>query len=578
MAKKPEKPSDFLFLPLGGSGEIGMNLNLYGYKGKWLIVDFGVTFGNELGIEVILPDPGFIVERKENLVGILLTHAHEDHIGALPYLWKHLQVPLYATPFTAYILREKLKDVGLLNQVKIIEIPLSGSIKIDPFTIQLITLTHSIPEPNGVVIETPIGRVLHTGDWKLDPDPLIGESTDIKALQKLGNEGVLAMICDSTNVFEPGTSGSEGDVRKGLDTIIKDKKNAVIVTCFASNIARVESILLAAKDMKRKVCILGRSMIRMIEASQSCGYLTDFPKITKNGSQEKGFSPKDAFFISPREATTFPRSQILILTTGSQGESRAALSRLAWNHHPDFSLEKGDTVIFSSRVIPGNEKSIGALQNALVYKGCEVITPSKLHGDLLLHVSGHPAREELSQMYQWVRPQLVIPVHGEARHLESQAYLAKECQVPEVLIPANGSVVRLAPGTPEIVEHVPAGRLGMDGSVLVSMQSPVLKERRKLSSQGTAAVTVIVDRYDDIAEIPQVSLFGVVNEEETPERAKRVYTDIEKSLLQAFQALSEERREDDGAIKEALRVALRQAVFNRIGKKPLTVVHIVRTL
>ena len=576
MAKKSEQPSDFLFLPLGGSGEIGMNLNLYSYKDKWLIVDFGVTFGNDLGIEVILPDPEFIVERKKDLVGILLTHAHEDHIGALPYLWKYLQAPLYATPFTAYILREKLKDVGLLDQVKIIEIPLSGTIEINPFTIRLITLTHSIPEPNGVVIETPLGKVLHTGDWKLDPSPLIGNATDIKALQELGDQGVLAMICDSTNVFEPGTSGSEADVRKGLDAIIKDKKNAVVVTCFASNIARVESILLSAKEMGRKVCILGRSMIRMIEAAQSCGYLVDFPRITKNGAQEKISSPAENFFVSPREASNFPRSQILILTTGSQGEPRAALSRLAWNQHPEFSLEAGDSIIFSSRVIPGNERSIGSLQNALVYMGCEVITPSKLHGDIVLHVSGHPAREELSQMYQWVRPQLVIPVHGEARHLESQAELAKECQVPEVLIPANGSIVRLAPEKPEIIEHVHAGRLGMDGTVFVSMNSSLLKERRKMSSQGTAVVTISLDRYDEIAELPQTTLFGVVNEEETPERAKRLYDDIEKALLTAFKSLPEERREDDNAIKEALRVALRQAAYNRLGKKPLTAVHVVR--
>lgn len=576
MTKKTDYSSDLLFLPLGGSGEIGMNLNLYGYDNKWLIVDFGVTFGNELGIEVILPDPEFIIEHKKNLVGILLTHAHEDHIGALPYLWKYLQAPLYATPFTAYIIREKLKDVGLLDQVKIIEIPLSGTIKIDPFTIRLITLTHSIPEPNGVVIETPLGRILHTGDWKLDPDPLVGEVTDIKALQDLGKQGVLAMICDSTNVFEPGISGSEADVRKGLDTLMKDKKKAIVVTCFASNIARLESILLSAKDMNRKVCILGRSMIRMIEAAQSCGYLTGFPRITKNGSEDKSLSSKEPFFISPREASALPRDKILILTTGSQGESRAALSRLAWNQHPEFSLEKGDTVVFSSRVIPGNEKSIGALQNALVYAGCEVITPSKLHGDIVLHVSGHPAREELAQMYQWVRPQLVIPVHGEARHLESQAALAKECQVPQVLIPANGSMVRLAPYTPEIIEHVSAGRLGMDGSVFVAMNSALLKERRKMSSQGTAVVTITLDRYDALAEIPQFTLFGVVNEEETPDRAKRVYEDIEKALLRSFEGLSEERREDDAAVKEALRIAVRQAIFNRLGKKPLTSIHLVR--
>ncbi len=573
---------ELYFLPLGGAGEIGMNLNLYGYEEKWLMVDFGVTFSQDLGIEVILPDPQFIVERQKDLLGILLTHGHEDHIGALPYLWKYLKVPLYATPFTAALIRRKLKDVGLEKEVKIIEIPLCGKTQIGPFKIQLITLTHSIPEPNAIVIETPVGRILHTGDWKIDPSPLVGEVSDEKALRELGDQGVLAMICDSTNVFEQGVSGSEEDVRKGLLDVMKDRTGVVVVSCFSSNVARLETILTVSRNIDRKVCLLGRSMFRFIEVAQECGYLKGFPELVSGGGYNKKSKIDkgkggDSFFLTPKEASLLPRDQVVVLSTGSQGEARAALSKLAWNQHPDFSLEEGDTVIFSSRVIPGNEKTIGAMQNALVMRGCDVIVKHPT-GENPIHVSGHPAQEELKEMYRWVRPKFAIPVHGEARHLKEHERLAEACGVQEVVIPSNGSLIRLTPDSAKIVDHVPAGRLGLDGTLFVSMGSNLLKERRKMASQGTAVVTLVLDRYNELLEDPKWSLFGVVDEEETPERSKRLDKEIERSILRTYNGLAEAMREEDQPIIEGVRTALRQATHSISGKRPLTDVHVVRVL
>ncbi len=575
-----ECSNELFFLPLGGAGEIGMNLNLYGYQKKWLMVDFGVTFSQELGIEVILPDPQFIVEKQKDLLGILLTHGHEDHIGALPYLWKYLKVPLYATPFTARLIRRKLEDAGLENEAKIIEIPLCGDLQIGPFKIQLITLTHSIPEPNAIVIETPVGRVLHTGDWKIDPSPLVGEVSDEKALRHLGDQGVLAMVCDSTNVFEKGVSGSEEDVRKGLLDVMKDRPGAIIVSCFSSNIARLETVLTVARNLGRKVCLLGRSMFRFIEVAQESGYLKEFPELVfGNGFKKKGKVDKgvgaDSFFLTPKEASLLPRDQVVVLSTGSQGEARAALSKLAWNQHPDFSVEEGDTIIFSSRVIPGNEKTISAIQNAFVLRGCEVVVKHPT-GEYPIHVSGHPAQDELKEMYRWVRPKFAIPVHGEARHLKEHERLAEASGVEKVVIPSNGSLIRLTSDSAEIVDHVPVGRLGLDGSLFISMNSNLLKERRKMASQGTAVVTLVLDRYNELLEDPKWSLFGVVDDKETPERAKRLDKEIERSILRMYGGLADAMREEDQPIIDVIRTALRQATQSMVQKKPLTDVHVVR--
>ncbi|MDF2763106.1 MAG: putative metallo-beta-lactamase [Rhodospirillales bacterium] len=422
---------ELLFLPLGGAGEIGMNLNLYGHAGKWLMVDLGVTFGDEAtpGIEVIMPDPRFIEERREDLVGIVLTHAHEDHLGAVPYLWERFGCPVWATPFTAAVLRRKLHETGLAGRVPILEVPLSGRFQAGPFEIELVTLTHSIPEPNALVIRTGAGTVLHSGDWKFDPEPLVGAPSDIDALRRLGEQNILALVCDSTNALVAGHSGSEAAVREELIRLFGRFNNRIAVACFASNVARLESVVHAALAHDRHVALVGRSMRRIVEAAQETGYLTGLPP-----------------FVSEHDAGYLPREKVALLCTGSQGEPRSALARIARNDHPQVTLEPGDAVIFSSRVIPGNEKAIGALQNDLARLDVEIVTAE----DEPVHVSGHPAREELARMYQLVRPRIAIPVHGERRHLEAHARLAEECQVPLAIAAENGRMIRLAPGPAEV--------------------------------------------------------------------------------------------------------------------------------
>ncbi|HYD30156.1 MAG TPA: ribonuclease J, partial [Azospirillaceae bacterium] len=404
------------FLPLGGAGEIGMNLNLYGHAGKWLMIDLGISFGDETmpGVDVIMPDPTFIRDRREDLAGLVLTHAHEDHLGAVQYLWPHLECPIYATPFTAAVLRAKLHERGLAGRIEIHEIPLSGRFQVGPFEVELVTVTHSIPEPNVVVIRTAAGTVVHSGDWKLDPDPVVGLTTDEKRLAEIGEEDVLALVCDSTNALVPGHSGSEAAVRDSFMQLFGRFSNRIAVTCFATNVARLESIAKAAAANERHVALVGRSLWRINEAARSNGYLKDVP-----------------LFLSEHDAGYLPRDKVVLICTGSQGEPRSALARIAGDDHPEVTLETGDTVIFSSREIPGNERAIARVQNLLVRLGVEVVTADQE----FVHVSGHPARDELVSMYQWVRPQLAVPVHGEERHLNEHARIARECQVPDVVIP-----------------------------------------------------------------------------------------------------------------------------------------------
>ncbi len=541
-----------IFLPLGGTGEIGMNLNLYGHDGVWLMVDLGITFpedGSLPGIEVLMPDPGFIVERRDHLIGLVVTHGHEDHIGAVPYLWSRLRCPIYATPFTAELLRRKLAEVGLLGEVELHEIPLSGHFTLGPFDIELISLTHSIPEPNALVIRTALGTVLHTGDWKIDPDPLVGDDFDEAALQALAEEGVLALVGDSTNAMVEGASGSEAEVRENLTQLVKEARGRVLVACFATNVARLESAMVAAKRAGRRVCLVGRSMKRIYEAATLTGYL-DAP----------------APLISEEEVGYLPREEVLILATGSQGEPRAALPRMARGEHRHIVLEPEDTVIFSSRVIPGNERPIQRLQEGLRALGVTVLTDD----EVFVHVSGHPAREELTQMYQWVRPRIAVPVHGEPQHLRAHAELARACQVPQAIVGGNGQVVRLAP--PEdagIIERVPSGRLALDGTRLLPVDAVALKERNRLSGNGVVMASIVVEQDGELLAPPKITERGLgLSEEEVEDLVEAA----EEGCYEARKAI----RRDDERLHEHLRLLLRRRVQATIGKKVTVEVHLVR--
>jgi ribonuclease J len=545
-------PDALYFLPLGGAGEIGMNLSLYGYRGQWLIVDCGVTFGEEEhqpGVDVIMADPAFIVERRDRLLGIVATHAHEDHIGAIPYLWPQLQCPVWATPFTASLLRAKLVEARLADKVTINTVPMSGRFTIGPFELELVTLTHSIPEPNAVVIRTSAGTVLHTGDWKLDPEPLIGEATDEARLRAIGDEGVLAIVCDSTNALKPGSSGSEGELRHSLTELIGRYDRRVVVACFASNVARLSTIAHAARAHDRDVALVGRSLWRMDKAARENGYLADVPR-----------------FLTEDEAGYVPRDKILLICTGSQGEPRAALARIAREDHPNVTLEEGDVAIFSSRIIPGNEKSIGRLQNALVRLGIDIVTEA----DHFVHVSGHPAQDELVRMYQMIRPRIAIPVHGEARHLAAHAELALQCQVQEALVIENGDLIRLDRGGGAIVDEVPVGRIASDGKSLLPIGGAVLQQRRRLAGDGSVVATLVVDRQGRLAAPPQVSLLGLAEANAEPAAA------LADALADSMEGLPAKLRQDDNALREAARRVLRRGLNERFGKRPLIEIQLVR--
>ncbi|HEX9791514.1 MAG TPA: ribonuclease J [Kiloniellales bacterium] len=547
------RADELLFLPLGGTGEIGMNLNLYGHDGAWLMVDLGVMFADATrpGVDVLMPDPAFIEDRRENLVGLVLTHAHEDHIGAVGYLWPRLRCPIYATAFTAAMLQPKLMEAGIDDEVQVIEVPLSGRFTAGPFEVELITLTHSIPEPNALVIRTPAGTVLHTGDWKLDPAPLVGESYDEKALRDLAKEKVLAMVCDSTNAMVEGESGSEAEVRAVLMEVVAGLRNRVAIACFSSNVARVETAAKVAEATGRRVCLAGRSMLRVYQAARDTGYLGNLPPL-----------------VSEEDVGYLPRDEVLILCTGSQGEPRSALWRIANDENNRVVLQPDDTVIFSSRVIPGNDKAIYALQNKLALKGVEVITAD----DHEVHVSGHPAREELTRMYQWVRPQIAVPVHGEARHLAEHARLARACQVPQQIVATNGALVRLAPGPAEIVDHVPSGYLALDGARLMSLGSSVLRSRQHLAYNGAAAVTLVIGGDGLLQGQPMISAPGVLDEETEGDKLAVIV----EGLTDALRRLPAADRRDDEAVKEAARMAVRRGFSRMLGKKPVTKVHVVR--
>ncbi len=544
------KQDELLFLPLGGAGEIGMNLNLYGYgpagEERWMMVDLGITFGNGTlpGVDVMMPDPAFIEERLDQLDALVLTHAHEDHLGAVAHLWRRLGCPIYATPFTAAILSHKLTEAGLGDQVDVTIIPLGGKFTIGPFDLELITLTHSIPEPNAIAIRTPVGTVLHTGDWKFDPDPVVGDPYDAEALQRLGDEGTLAIVCDSTNVFSPGTSGSEGNLLESLTELISTLNERVVVTCFASNVARLETIAAAAAANDRDVVLSGRALWRFSEVGRAHGCLRDTPA-----------------FLDEDQAGFLPRDKTLIVCTGSQGEPRAALARIASGNHPRVSLEEGDTVIFSSRIIPGNETSIGRLQNQLVRSGIHVMTER----DHFVHVSGHPARDELIQMYQHVRPSIAIPVHGELRHMAEHARLAEDCQVNCTVVGENGSMIRIGPGKPGIIDHVPSGRLSLEGNRVVPLNGELIRRRKQALWNGTAVVTVVIDSQRKLICEPVLSTTGVLEVGDDD-----LHEDVLDTIKDALK-----KGDQKETLNESLRLAVRRLFRERLNKRPITEVHLI---
>jgi ribonuclease J len=547
-------PDEVLFVPLGGTGEIGMNLNVYGHDGAWMIVDCGVTFGDPAypGVDVMTADPTFIEDRRDRLAGLLVTHAHEDHIGAVAHLWPRLRCPVYATPFTMAVLRRKLEEAGIAGKVPLHEVDLGGDVSIGPFDLTLVTLTHSIPEPNGVVIRTPAGTIFHTGDWKLDPDPLVGETTDEAALREIGAAGVLAMIGDSTNATVEGAAGSEAEVRDSLMDLIGDFPERVTFACFASNIARVQTVAEVAHAHGRAVGLVGRSLWRMTDAARATGYLRDLPP-----------------FVREDEAMLLPRDKVALICTGSQGEPRAALSRIARDDHPNITLDDGDTVIFSSRIIPGNEVPIGRLQNQLTSMGVRVITEN----DHFVHVSGHPARDELRQMYQWIRPHIAVPVHGEAHHLRAHSELARECQVPHTPIIENGGVLRLHPDGPEICGQVQAGRLAVDGHDLIRLDDKNLRERNHMLWNGAATLTLVVDRKGYAVSEPQLSAPGLLAD---TDEDYDLMDDVIDDVLDALSDLKANERRDDDKLSERLRRTVRRSFRDRRGKNPKTEIHLVR--
>lgn len=549
---------ELVYCSLGGAGEIGMNLNLFGYgkpgEYKWIIVDIGVTFSDDNipGIEVILPNPEFIANQKENLLGIVLTHAHEDHVGAIAHLWPMLECPIYATPFTAAIVREKFKElkINIGSHLKIIK--LGGNVKLGAFDIDYVTLTHSILEPNGLAITTPEGVVLHTADWKIDDDPLIGDKTDVKKLSELGKKGVLAMVCDSTNIFNLGSSGSESLVRTGLLTVLEKMKNRIVITSFASNVARMETVFKVAEKIGRQVCLVGRSMNRIYQLARQCNYLQDI----KN--------PVDV-----RDAKKIPKNKMVFLCTGSQGEQRAALARIANGTHPDLNLENGDNVIFSSRIIPGNEKRLFKIFNDFSKNNINVLSEE----NSMIHVSGHPAREDLKKMYNWVKPKILIPVHGEQRHMAEHINFAKEMGVKFPVKVNNGEIIRLAPGEPEVVDKVTWGRVYLDGKILIDNDSKVLKDRRNIAANGYMEITVLISKNGQLKNNPIITLKGIpLNEEDESE----IEYDLEDIVMDTCKTFNLNNSKQEKNLIDTLKGNCRKLINDKSGKKPLVNINLVR--
>ena len=550
-------PQELVFAPLGGVGEIGMNLSIYGIgderRRTWLAVDLGVSFAAEdhlPGVDLILPDVRYLVEERKNLAGIVLTHAHEDHFGALIDLWPRLRVPVYATPFTAALLEAKRAGAPGAPQIPVKIIPVGGRFTVGPFDIELVTMAHSIPESNALIIRTPSGTVLHTGDWKIDPTPILGDPTDEKKLRALGEEGCLALVGDSTNAVREGRSPSEADVAKTIAELVRTARGRVAVTTFASNVARLRTVADAAKASDREVVVIGRAMERIVQIARETGYL--------EGVQD--FRPVDAYGY-------LPPNKVVALCTGSQGEPRAALSRIAEDQHPEVTFSQGDRVIYSARTIPGNEKAVGRVINLLIEQGIEVIT-DRTH---LVHVSGHPRRAELEEMIGWVNPKILIPVHGEALHMHEHAALARRCGVREVVQCRNGDLVQLAPQT-RIIDEVPAGRIYKDGILLVEAEARTVADRRRLGFAGAVSVALALTDNGEILDDPSLDLIGI------PERDRdggSMHEAVRDTVFETLESLPRGRRRDPDAVAEAVRRAVRAAVAQRWGKKPMCHVHVL---
>ena len=546
---------DFLFIPIGGSNEIGINVNVYHYKGKLLIVDCGSGFADDFlpGVDMLVADMSFIEKNKDKVVGLVLTHAHEDHLGAVQYLWNDIQCPIYATTFTANFLKLRLAEYSFGKKIKITEIKPGGKIDLEPFNIEMVPLTHSAPEMQALMIRTSAGNVMHTGDWKFDPDPLVGPASDLALLKKCGDEGVLALVCDSTNVFNPGTSGSEGELRKSLVKIIQSCKKMVVATTFASNLARLDTLIHAAAESKRKVVLSGRSMHRMYAAAQASGYLVGIASV-----------------VDERDISRYKREELMVIATGCQGEPMATAAKLAAKTHHSIKLAPEDTVIFSSKIIPGNEKKIYRMFNQFVRSGIEVITED----DHFVHVSGHPAVEELKKMYELVRPQIAIPVHGEPVHIHEHAKLARSWGAPHAVEVENGSVVLLNSDNPRIVDTVENGYLGVEGNYLLPIDSPIFKARRRMRDDGVAVVTVVLGREGKMAAKPVVSIPGCLDPQEDIDLLVSIRDEIEESV--SF-AIGSKQVKKDVNIEDVVRNALRRILREEVGKNPMIIVNVEKT-
>ena len=553
---KPAGKDELVFAALGGLGEIGMNVYLYGYgppnQRQWLMVDLGITFPDETepGVDIVLPDLKFIESNRKSLVGIVLTHAHEDHVGAVLELWPKLRVPIFASPFTAGMVRAKATEIMSGDRLPIREIPLGGRFEAGPFEVELVTMSHSIPEPSALAIRTPGGLVLHTGDWKLDRTPYVGDTANEQRLRELGEEGVLAMVCDSTNAMRDGRSPSETDVARSITEIVKGAKRRVAVTTFSSNVARIKAVWEAANASGRRLIVSGRALHRVIEVARETGYLPEeFDYLDQNEAQN----------IAPRETC--------ILCTGSQGEPRAAIARIAANEHPAIALAKGDMVVFSSRTIPGNEKPVGRIQNALARMGVDLVTD----GDALVHVTGHPRRDELREMYGWIRPKIVVPMHGEARHLKENGRIASACGVGEIVIATDGEIVRLGPGQPKITGRVPVGRYYRDGQLIVPSEEGPVRQRRKLAVVGIAVVALTLSGKGEVLGEAQVTLDGIP---EVTDDGETFYDVALDAVDDTIASIPPGRRRDPEVVREAVRKAVRAEISQAWGKKPIVKVLI----